>query len=87
MLQNLVGNLVLLVIDKRRLPSPPIDINLTSLSNVTVRKGKGRPRLKNKSIEGSGFGTDLNSGVFRDVPVTLALHRVLRALKPSSGCS
>ena len=48
--QNPSANLVQLKIDMGCPASPLIHINPSSLSNIIIRKGKGRPRIKKKSI-------------------------------------
>ena len=63
--------------------SPPIYISPSSRSNVTVQHGKDRPnRGRKKSVSDLLYGIPDEN--FWDVPVSMEIGRVLRALTPTS---
>lgn len=78
-------DLVPLTMDRGLNSSPPMMISPSSKSNVTIRRGKGRPRIKKRSISMQPHEGFLADGNFRDIPVTQALSRVLRVVEPSMG--
>lgn len=78
-------NLVPLTMDRGNLSSSPVKISPSSKSNVTIRRGKGRPRIKKRSISSKSQEGNMAEGNFRDIPITQALDRVLRALDSSWG--
>ena len=80
------AELVSIPVVKGGMASSPVFKCPTPTANVTLHRGKGRPKIKKKSLsQAGGIGIQDNEK-FRDIPVNLALNRVLRALSPSKVC-
>lgn len=62
--------------------SPPLIISPSSISNVMILRGTGRPKVKKKSLSSSVVNGFKDEDIFRDILVTFALDRVLTAINP-----